>query len=138
MVFWFALKLQEVRRLLKPAAARAVLVFQSKNKMLPKNKRVTKDIFQTVLKKGNIVSGSFFLFRYTSFERPAYSFVVSKKIAKTATKRNSLRRIGYNILRNYELKPIAGVFFYKKEALNVKNIEIKQDIELILKKTKLI
>ena len=102
--------------------------------MLPKNKRATKDIFQTILKKGNIVSGSFFLFRYTPLDRPAYSFVVSKKIANKATQRNSLRRAGYNILRKYDLKPIAGVFFYKKEALSAPQENLKNDIEKILKK----
>ena len=102
--------------------------------MLSKNKRVTKDIFQTILKKGNIISGSFFLFRYIPFERPAYAFVVSKKIAKTAIKRNSLRRAGYNILRNYKLKSASGLFFYKKEALTTPQIELKKDIENILTK----
>ncbi|NVN96651.1 ribonuclease P protein component [Candidatus Nomurabacteria bacterium] len=106
--------------------------------MLSKNKRVTKDIFQTILKKGNIISGSFFLFRYTSLERRAYSFVVAKKIASKAVKRNSLRRIGYNILRKYTLKPVAGVFFYKKEALIAEPEAIKNDIESILKRAKLI
>jgi len=104
--------------------------------MLSKNKRVTKDIFQTISKKGNIISGSFFLFRYVSFDRPAYAFVVAKKIASKAIKRNSLRRTGYNILRNYDLKHCAGVFFYKKEALSVSQIELKNDIEFILKKIK--
>ncbi len=106
--------------------------------MLSKKKRVTKDIFQTILKKGNIVSGSFFLFRYTPLDKPAYAFVVSKKITKTAVKRNSLRRNGYNILRFYDLKPGAGVFFYKKEALTAKKEDVKNDIEVILKKSKLL
>lgn len=104
--------------------------------MLSKKKRVTKDIFQTILKKGNIVSGSFFLFRYIKQTTPQYAFVVSKKIAKTAVKRNSLRRNGYNILRKYDLKPYAGVFFYKKEALTANTTQIKEDIDFILKKAK--
>ncbi len=106
--------------------------------MLPKKKRITKDIFQTILKKGNIVSGSFFLFRYIKESYPRYAFVVSKKIAKNATKRNSLRRKGYNILRQYKLKNCAGIFFYKKEALDVSVNELKKDIEFILEKIKLI
>ena len=104
--------------------------------MLSKTKRVTKDIFQTIIKKGNIVSGSFFLFRYVKNEIPQYSFVVSKKIANRAVKRNFLRRAGYNILKKYDLKPCAGVFFYKKEALNVKTELLQEDIDNILKKIK--
>lgn len=106
--------------------------------MLPKKKRITKDIFQTILKKGNIVSGSFFLFRYIKGSYPQYVFVVSKKITKTAIKRNSLRRRGYNILRQYNLKNCAGIFFYKKEAINIPVNELKKDIEFILEKIKLI
>ncbi|MCX6754160.1 MAG: ribonuclease P protein component [Candidatus Nomurabacteria bacterium] len=106
--------------------------------MLPKKKRITKDIFQTILKKGNIVSGSFFLFRYIKESNPRYVFVVSKKIAKTATQRNSLRRRGYNILRQFKLKNCAGIFFYKKEALHVSIGELKKDIDFILEKIKLI
>ena len=106
--------------------------------MLPKKKRITKDIFQTVISKGNIVSGSFFLFKYIKEINPHYVFVVSKKIAKTATKRNSLRRRGYNILRQYGLKNGAGIFFYKKEAIGVSVSDLKKDIEFILEKIKLI
>jgi len=106
--------------------------------MLPKKKRITKDIFQTILKKGNIVSGSFFLFRYIKETSPKYAFVVSKKIAKTAIKRNSLRRKGYNVLRLYDLKSCAGIFFYKKEALSASVVEIKEEINSILKKAKII
>ena len=104
--------------------------------MLSKKKRVTKDIFQVILETGNIVSGSFFLFRYIKSPIPLYAFVVSKKIAKTAVKRNSFRRKGYNIIRNYDLKSLAGVFFYKKEALLVDSTELKKDIDFIFSKVK--
>jgi ribonuclease P protein component len=106
--------------------------------MLSKKKRITKDTFQTIMEKGSIVSGSFFLLRYLKQPSPAYAFVAPKKIAKTAVKRNSLRRIGYNILRLYDLKSCAGIFFYKKEALSATSLDLKKDIEIILKKTKLI
>lgn len=106
--------------------------------MLPKKKRVTKDIFQTIMKKGNIVSGSFFLFRYIKEAPPAYAFVVAKKVANGAVKRNSLRRNGYNILKTYNLRDSTGIFFYKKEALTVPTIDIKKDIDSILKRAKII
>ncbi|MFA7000183.1 MAG: ribonuclease P protein component [Candidatus Paceibacterota bacterium] len=106
--------------------------------MLSKKKRITKDIFQTILKKGNIVSSSFFLFRYIKETSPRYAFVAPKKIAKTAVKRNSLRRIGYNILRSYDLQSCAGIFFYKKEALTATNLDLKKDIDSFLKKAGII
>jgi len=87
--------------------------------------------------KGSIASGSFFLFRYLKQSEPQYAFVAPKKIAKTAALRNSLRRKGYNIIRKYSLKSFAGIFFYKKEAIKASPIELKNDIEFILRKVKI-
>lgn len=106
--------------------------------MLSKKKRVTKEIFQTIMDKGIIVSGSFFVLRYIKQDNPQYVFVAPKKIAKTAVKRNSLRRKGYNMLRLYKLMSNTGIFFYKKEALLATTIEIKKDLDFILKKAKII
>ncbi len=86
--------------------------------------------------KGSVVSGSFFILRYLKQDTPQYAVVAPKKIAKTAV--NSLRRKGYNILRSYDLKSCAGILFYKKEALIASSIDIKKDIDLILKKAKII
>jgi len=88
--------------------------------------------------KGIIISGSFFVLRYIKQDNPQYVFVAPKKIAKTAVMRNSLRRKGYNILRLYDLKINAGIFFYKKEALIVEPKEIKKDLDFILKKARII
>lgn len=90
------------------------------------------------MNKGRIASGSLFVFRYLKQDTSSFAFVVSKKIAKTAVKRNQLRRIGYNIIRKYELKNISGIFFYKKEALKASNLEIKNDIDFLLGKTNII
>jgi len=106
--------------------------------MLPKKKRITKNTFQKIIEKGIVVHGSFFIFRYLKQEPPQFSFVAPKKIAKTAVLRNNLRRKGYNILRLHKLNSYAGVFFYKKEALIANQTEIKKDIELILKKIKIL
>ena len=106
--------------------------------MLSKKKRITKNTFQNIMDKGTIVHGSFFLLRYIKQDFPQYAIVVPKKIAKTAVKRNSLRRKGYNILRFYDLKSNAGIFFYKKEALGVSLLDIKKDIDFVLKKAKII
>ena len=104
--------------------------------MLPKKKRVTKELFQTVIKSGGTLSGSFFVFRYIKQKYPQYAFVVSKKIAKKAVDRNKLRRRGYSVLNNYKLKDYLGVFFYKKEAQKASFIEIKEDVGNILNKLK--
>ena len=106
--------------------------------MISKKKRVTKDTFQTIMEKGSILHGSFFMLRYLIQDTPAYTFVAPKKIARTAVKRNFLRRRGYNILRSYKLNSCVGIFFYKKEGLTASFIETKKDIEFLLKKAKII
>jgi len=88
--------------------------------------------------KGSIVSGSFFVLHYIKQESPQYVFVAPKKIAKTAVLRNSLRRKGYNTIRQYDLKSCAGIFFFKKEALVANIIDIKKDLDFILKKARII
>ena len=106
--------------------------------MLLKKNRVTKDTFNVIMNKGSVIYGSFFVFRYLKQGLPQYAFVVSKKNAKTAVKRNSFRRKGYNIIRFFNLKSYAGIFFFKKEALLCKNEELKKDIDFLLKKAKII
>lgn len=106
--------------------------------MLLKKNRVTKDTFNVIMNKGSVVYGSFFVFRYIKQENPQYVFVVSKKIAKTAVKRNSFRRKGYNIIKPYGLKNYAGIFFFKKEGLLANIDELRKDIDFLLKKAKII
>jgi ribonuclease P protein component len=106
--------------------------------MLSKKKRVTKNTFKIIMDKGSIISGSFFVLHYIKQEFPQYVFVAPKKIAKTAVLRNSLRRKGYNAIRSYDLKSCAGIFFFKKEALTANIIDIKKDLDFILKKARII
>jgi ribonuclease P protein component len=106
--------------------------------MLPKKKRVTKEIFQTITKGGKTFSTPFFLFFYTRTDIPQYAFVAPQKIFKTAVIRNKYRRIGYNILNSIHIKQGSGVFFYKKEVLGATHPEIKENILFILKKVGLI
>jgi ribonuclease P protein component len=102
--------------------------------MLPKKKRVTKEVFQTIIKGGKTFSTPFFLFFYINTKNPQYAFVAPKKVFKTAVMRNKYRRIGYNVLNSIHIKQGSGVFFYKKAILTTKQPEIKENILFILKK----
>jgi len=102
--------------------------------MLSKKKRVTKELFQTIMKVGGTLSGSFFVFRYIKQNNPQYAFVAPKKVAKRAVDRNKLRRQGYNALRSFKLKGYAGIFFYKKQTKAVSFKDIKEEVGLILSK----
>ncbi len=107
--------------------------------MFPIKKRVTKKLFDEIIKKGDVFYGSFFVFRYIkNTEFISYAFVVSKKISKKAVNRNKLKRRAYSIIRLLPIKNSSGIFFYKKNGLNVSYLKIKNDINFILKKTKII
>ncbi len=107
---------------------------QLKNNMLPKKKRVTKKVFDVLMKEGKTFSTGLFLFYFKKGEIAQYAFVAPKKAFKNAVLRNKYRRIGYNILRKKLLNKGIGIFIYKKQALNAKNEEIEQNIDYLLKK----
>jgi len=103
--------------------------------MLPKKKRVTKEVFQVLMKEGKTLSTPLFLFYFKKSDFPQYVFVAPKNTFKNAVKRNKFRRIGYNILRSMPIKPGTGVFVYKKQSITASPEEIKENILFILKKT---
>lgn len=107
--------------------------------MISKKHRVNKDLFDKIFKQGVMIHSPIFMFKYIkSLENKGlFAFVAPKTVAKSAVKRNSLRRKGYNSLRNIGiLTGISGVFFYKKGSEGANSKEIKESIELILKNIK--
>jgi ribonuclease P protein component len=102
--------------------------------MLPKIKRTTKEDFLFIIKNGKILHGSFFYLKYIKSEKPKYSFVFPKTLSKRAVVRNKYKRLGYNTLLKTELKPISGIFFYKKESILAKKDDLERDILNILNK----
>lgn len=103
--------------------------------MLPKNKRITKATFQSLMKERRLFSAELFLFYFRKNEFPQYAFVAPKAILKKAVKRNKYRRLGYNVLRSLPLKQGIGIFVYKKQALSATQQEIKENIIYILNRT---
>ena len=103
--------------------------------MLPKKKRVTKDIFQDVMQNGKMISTPLFVLRYKPSKSPQFAFIAPKTVAKQAVSRNKLRRAGYNSVRFMAKNPyIIGLFFYKKGASKAKIEEIRSDIAMLFSK----
>ena len=102
--------------------------------MLSKKKRVTKELFSSIMKKGKILSGSFFVLRYMDQKDPQYAVVAPKSVSKGAVLRNKLRRRGYSAIKSFSIKSGAGIFFYKKNTSKASFQEIKDDIGGLLKK----
>ncbi len=105
--------------------------------MFSKKKRVTKELFQAIMKQGRTLSGSLFVFRYIKQSNPAFAFVSPKSAFKQAVDRNRMRRIGYASLRSFPVSNSAGIFFYKKGTKKATSAEIKDDIRVILEKARI-
>ncbi len=124
--------------------------------MLPKRNRISRSLFANVLKNGSFSHSSSFSFRLliSQVGLPKFSFVVSKKVSKSAVVRNTLRRRGYSIVRavlgknllqvnvDKDVKKlnqnILGVFFLKKGAEKLDFQTFQEEIILLLKKARII
>jgi len=116
--------------------------------MLPRKNRLDlkKEFFQ-IKKNGKLVEGKFFSFLYNlqqtivNKQESVFAFVVSKKIDKRATRRNRIKRLLSEVVRNFlpEIKPgVEGVFLAKKEILGKSFSEVKTEAEKIFKKESLL
>ncbi len=113
--------------------------------MLPRKNRVTKAFFEEILGKSLCVHTPLFSFRFQKLklsEAPRFTVVVSKKVAKTSVKRNLLKRrfrssIQDLIRKNSKRNEFngQGIFFLKKEAVEVKFSELKEEIQRVIIKT---
>lgn len=105
--------------------------------MLNKKRRLTKELFQDVLKNGKTIPGRLFLFKFKASNLPQYAFVAPKTLAKEAHLRNKLRRQGYYSLTKQDKIPnVLGVFFYKKQDKIPIFKDIDEDIASIIRKLK--
>ncbi len=102
--------------------------------MLPKGKRIEKDLFQKTTNSNKVISTPLFVFKFIKNNKPKYSFVAPKAIFKLATKRNKFKRIGYNTLRNERLPSYTGIFIFKKSTLTSNKKDIELSIVEIIKK----
>lgn len=103
--------------------------------MIPKKKRVTKVLFEDVLKKGRRIDGDFMYIKYLKAEQSRFSAVVPKSVEKTAVGRNTIRRklraFGKEV---YENTSIYSVVFAKKGIKTATSKEIKEDLQGLFKK----
>jgi len=114
--------------------------------MLPKKSRLDlKKDFPEIRRNGKLLRGRLFDFLFqklaADFFPPTFAFIVSKKIDKRAAKRNRIKRLLSETVRNFlpQLKPgIKGVFLAKKEILEKNFAEIRNEVEAIFKKENLL
>jgi ribonuclease P protein component len=111
--------------------------------MLSRKNRLSRANFDHLLKRGSFCSSSYLTLRFLEESSSRFSFVVSKKVAKTAVMRNLLRRRGYSIIKNllplFSLKKhYLTAFILKKGCPQLTYAQYKIEIEGILRKSKII
>lgn len=113
--------------------------------MLPQKNRIPRSLFESVLKEGSVFHSPHLYFRVVKTQSglSKFSFVVSKKVSKSAVSRNLLRRRGYSIIRSLFGKEkmnagIIGAFFFKKGAEKIDFAALREEIWFLLKKVGMI
>lgn len=103
--------------------------------MLPADKRLNRKEIEEVLKKGKTLSSSFFRVKYLG-EQETFKAgpVVSKKVAKTAVERNTLRRAIYETVGGFEPKlsnKHLAIFAQKGATKEICNTELPDLLEKV-------
>jgi ribonuclease P protein component len=110
--------------------------------MLPRSDRLSVEQFNTVMEKGRVINSSLFLLRTISVdERTRISAVVPKKVAKTATARNYLRRKMYEAIKPFiseVAKNTHTIVFAKTGAGTVEFADLAKEIKNSFVKAKLL
>lgn len=101
--------------------------------MLPKKHRLNKDILKKALRVGKRCDSSFVYLKviHTKDNNPTFSFVVSKKTAKSAVKRNTIKRRARHVVwKNIGLfaPNIAVVYFFKPGSEKLKSKELGKEV----------
>lgn len=99
--------------------------------------RISKKQFPELLARGFVVHGRYISARHLSLggKKSLFSFVVSRKAAPTAARRNLLKRRGRAIVRVLLPRIVPGsmvAIFFKKEALAASFRELSIDFESVL------
>ena len=105
--------------------------------MFKKSKRVNKQLFPHILKKGKVYYSKHFTLRVIRAKgnmKEKVSFVVSKKVERCSVRRNQLKRRCYHALKeNVTSSPsFIGVFFIKKGIHLLSFREMKEELKNLL------
>lgn len=101
--------------------------------MLRRANRISRRLFDT-LRGGRLIKSPTLSGRIYPGTSPIFAVVVSKKIARSAVKRNTLRRKVYTALLPHilELKPGAYVLFPDKALVDAEYTDIQKSVTVFL------
>lgn len=128
-------KLLVARELYAIGAGRVERAFQLVSLMLPKNRRISREIFKSFPGKKKFSESENFSLLYSPNSTTArFGVSVSKKVSKKAVVRNKIRRRTYSELRDLISisKPGLYLFVAKPSAKDVKGEKLKNELKKLL------
>jgi ribonuclease P protein component len=105
--------------------------------MLPRHRRVPKELFKEIMRSGKSYHTPHLSLRWIKVAAQnvsRFSVVVPKKAEKHAVGRNYAKRVVYTALYPLELRGISGIFFIKKIFSKAEIAEIHTEINELLKR----
>ncbi len=116
-------------------AAQWVDVVSASKHMLPKNRRLPRQMFLQTKKTGFVIHTQLFTAIGVKTQFPArLSVVVSTKVHKSAVRRNHLRRKIYSLLADIFSDNINLIIYPNKSALNSNDEKINFEINSLIPK----
>ncbi|MFO0718600.1 MAG: ribonuclease P protein component [Candidatus Paceibacterota bacterium] len=109
--------------------------------MLPKNKRISKDSFKSILLKGTLYHSENCTLRILPSEKEGFAVLISKKVAKSAVDRNRMRRRVYSVVRDLlpNIKTTSKNLISLKTGAKKLSFDLqKEEITKLFKKARLI
>lgn len=108
--------------------------------MIEKRRRISRSMFKTISSRRSVLRGNFITMTHYPDNTIPYSrfaVVVSKKTAKLAVERNSIKRHVYELVRSQEKsfdEKFKGdiVFSFNKTGKNIELSDIEHDITFFL------
>ena len=102
--------------------------------MLKRKQRVTSEVFSRVLKKGKTCHSDNFTLRFISGTSGRAAVIVSKKIAKTAVSRNTIKRkVRSALVPLIPNKSLTILVYTKKGAAKLSVQKMGREFEVCLK-----
>ncbi len=109
--------------------------------MLPKKERFTRKSFSELVSHAARARAEHMsvTYRQTTDPLKKVSFVISKKVVKSAVERNTLRRRGYHAVSSFDQKLLRGlkiIFFFNKGVETLPYALLKKEIHTLLSQVK--
>lgn len=122
--------------LLKIGAEKGVFAYRPVSlNMLPKSRRIPRELFRPLLESGKYFNTKHFVMRVAPSSDIRMAVSVSKKVSKKAVVRNKIRRRVYSVLNKIfsDIKPCLYMFIAKPNSSVIKGGELEDELKTLIR-----